>query len=325
MFFSVILPIYNVEKYLPACIESVLKQSFQDYELILVNDGSKDNSAKICDEYAKKDARIKVIHKENGGLSDARNVGTAQASGTYIVYIDSDDFLTSDNFLQDIYQKIQETGSDIVLYKFSKFYDDTQTLVKCTFSLDFANSITDSDELWYELVRRDAYYGMAWIKAFRREFAASGALCFEKGLLGEDMDWYFGLVLQVKTVCAIDKSYIAYRQRSGSITNSLKLKNLTDFIYILEKWSKRIQNANIGATKRAALQGALAKYYANLLITYCRLHDAGKKAYIKQIKDLSYLLDYGISTRPIQIRKMYKLTGFGGVVFALTFLDKLRK
>ena len=106
MQFSVILPIYNVEKYLAECIESVLSQSFKDYELILVDDGSKDGSGRICDEYAQKDSRIKVLHKENGGLSDARNYGTERASGDYIVYIDSDDYVVSTEFLSDLNEKI---------------------------------------------------------------------------------------------------------------------------------------------------------------------------------------------------------------------------
>ena len=89
--FSVIIPVYKVEKYISRCIESVLKQSFSDFELLLVNDGSPDKSGIICDEYAKKDQRIKVFHKENGGVSSARNIGIKNACGKYIVFIDSDD------------------------------------------------------------------------------------------------------------------------------------------------------------------------------------------------------------------------------------------
>ena len=324
MFFSVILPIYNVEKYLSECVDSILKQSFKDYELILVDDGSKDGSPAICDEYAKKDERIKVIHKPNGGLSDARNVGTAEAKGEYIIYIDSDDFITSDDFLKDIHEKAVATQSDIVLYKFSKFFDDTKKLDNCTFTLDFVESISDPDELLNELVKKDAYYGMAWIKAFRREIAVKNNIQFEKGLLGEDMDWYFGLILCSDKVSAIDKSYIAYRQREGSITTSLKLKNLTDFVYILEKWSDRIKNADISDRKKEALMGALAKYYSNLLITYVRVKDSAKKESVKRIKALSYLLDYSKSSRPQQMKKVYKLAGFAGVTAMLTILDKIK-
>jgi len=324
MQFSVILPIYNVEKYLAECIESVLSQSFKDYELILVDDGSKDGSGRICDEYAQKDSRIKVLHKENGGLSDARNYGTERASGDYIVYIDSDDYVVSTEFLSDLNEKIANTHSDVVLYKYSKFFDDTKALADCTFSLSFAEKINDPDELLYELVKHDAYYGMAWVKAFRRELVEKNDIKFQKGLLGEDMDWYFDIVLCAKTYSAIDRSYIAYRQRSGSITSSHRLKNLTDFIDILEKWSDKIENADISEKKRAALMGALAKYYSNLLITYTRLKDSSKKNYKKQIKELSHLLNHGISSRPMQMKKVYRLAGFCGVVAMLKIYDKIK-
>lgn len=324
MFFSIILPIYNVEKYLKECVDSIQAQTFKDFEIILVDDGSKDSSPAICDELASQDERIKVIHKPNGGLSDARNVGTAEAKGEYIIYIDSDDFVTSDNFLKDIHEKVVATNSDIVLYKFSKYFDDTKKIENCTFTLDFVESITDPDELLNELVKKDAYYGMAWIKAFRREIALENNITFEKGLLGEDMDWYFGLILCSNRIAAIDKSYIAYRQREGSITTSLKLKNLTDFIYILEKWSERIKKACISDSKKEALMGALAKYYSNMFITYVRVKDSEKKKYIKRIKNLSYLLDYSMSNRPQQIKKVYKIAGFKGVTAMLTILDKIR-
>ena len=102
MRFSVILPIYKVEKYLAECVDSILKQSFSDYEIILVDDGSPDTSGAICDEYAKKDARVRVIHKKNGGLSDARNAGFEIACGEYVVFIDSDDYVTDADFLKKI-------------------------------------------------------------------------------------------------------------------------------------------------------------------------------------------------------------------------------
>ena len=324
MFFSVILPIYNVEKYLAECVESVLKQTFSDYELILVDDGSKDNSGKICDEYAQRDGRIRVIHKENGGASDTRNVGLNNALGDYIVYIDSDDYIMTDDFLSDLHNEIKAKGSDIVLYKFCKLYDDTGKIEKCTFSLDFVENTKNTDELLVELVKRDAYYGMAWIKAFKRSLAVDNNVMFDVNLVCEDMDWYFQLVLNANTITAIDKSYIAYRQRSGSTTATIKLRNLVDFVITLEKWSNKIQKAHISEDKRKALYGALSKYYANMLVVYSRLKDKKKKQYKKQIKSLAYLLNYGLSARPLQIRKFYKLSGFGGVILMLKIYDKIK-
>ena len=324
MFFSVIIPIYNVEKYLNECIDSILCQTYTDFELILVDDGSTDTSGKICDEYAKRDQRIKVIHKENGGLSSARNTGFDNSFGEYVVYIDSDDFVTSLTFLNEVKAVIDEKKSDIVLYKFSKFYDETKKLDECRFSFDFANGLIGSDELLYEMVKRDAYYGMAWIKTFKRSLAERNNVLFEENLLGEDMDWYFALVLCAETYSVIDKSYIAYRQRSGSITTSQKLKNLTDFVYILEKWSEKIKNADISEKKRMALMGALAKYYSNLLITYARLKDKSKIDYKSRVMELSYLLDYSLSDRPKKIKKFYKIAGFDGVILMLKIYDRIK-
>ena len=95
---SVIIPVYNVEKYLPKCLDSVINQTYKNLEIILVDDGSPDNSGKICDEYAEKDSRIKVIHKENGGVSSARNVGIKQAKGQYLLFVDSDDYIKDGYF-----------------------------------------------------------------------------------------------------------------------------------------------------------------------------------------------------------------------------------
>lgn len=325
MFFSVILPIYNVEKYLRECVESVLNQTFTDYELILVDDGSKDGSGVICDEYGVKyPDRVKVIHKPNGGQADARNFGMNEATGKYTVYIDSDDFVISNKFLSDVHDKIIESDADVVVYKFVKFYDDTKKFEKCSFELVSEKGLSD-DEYLLETVKKDAYYGMAWIKAFRTALAKDNGIEFEKGLTGEDMDWYFSLVLSAKKIVSLNETYIAYRQREGSVTKTMKLKNLTDFICILEKWNKIINETDISETKRLALKGVLAKYYSNLLIDYIRVKDREKKRYKKRIKALSKLLDFSLSARPAKMRKFYKCFGFNGTILLLKLYDGLKK
>lgn len=119
---SVIVPVYNCEKYLRQCIDSILEQTYHDFELLLVNDGATDNSGMLCDEYAKKDNRIRVIHKENGGVSSARNRGIEQSRGNFITFVDSDDFVSTD-YLQKMHEIIC-TGGDIAMCKFA-YYDDT--------------------------------------------------------------------------------------------------------------------------------------------------------------------------------------------------------
>lgn len=323
MLFSIIIPIYNVEKYLAQCIDSVLAQSFTDYELILVDDGSTDNSGKICDEYQAKYSKIKVIHKSNGGQATARNVGTSEASGDYILYIDSDDYIVDNNFLTDISKVILSEGCELILYKFRKFTDGSNVLEPCYFSLADIK-FDDCDRLLLELVERDAYYGSPWIKAIKRNLLIENRIEFENGLLGEDMDWSCNLLTKTKTISVVDKSYIAYRQRPGSVSKTNKLKNLTDFIYILEKWSVFIENAELSDIRKRALRGILAKYYANMLITYLRVNDPTKREYISRIKKLSSLLNYGMSKRPMVINKAYKIIGFNGTIAMLKILDKVK-
>lgn len=324
MFFSIIAPVYNVEKFLSQCIDSILGQTFEDFELILSDDGSTDNSPSICDEYAEKDKRIRVIHKPNGGSSDARNVGERSATGKYIIYVDSDDYYADDHFLEKVYQKAVDTDADVICYKFKKYFEDKNILSDCTFSCpDFDKMPSLAKRIEY-LVKRDAFYCAAWAKAYKRSIAADNGIEFQKGLLGEDQDWYYNLLLNVSSVEFLDEAFLVYRQRSNSVTSSWKIKNLTDCIYIIEKWSSKINQSNLTADYKNALLGSLAKLYCNMLIAYTRLSDKNKKDYYPQIKKLSYLLEYNINPRVNKFYGLYKMCGFGLLMFALRVICKIK-
>lgn len=129
MKFSIIIPVYKVELYLRQCINSVLNQSYKDFELILVDDGSPDNCPVICDEYASRDIRVKVIHKSNGGLSDARNAGLDIAKGEYVLFLDSDDWWDDVLALEKINLKIKDTDADLIIIGMKKFFSKKNVLV----------------------------------------------------------------------------------------------------------------------------------------------------------------------------------------------------
>lgn len=324
MFFSVVIPVYNVEKYLRECVDSILGQSFADFELILVNDGSKDGSGAICDEYAEKDSRVKVIHKENGGLSDARNVGTEAACGEYVVYIDSDDYIDGDDFLSSIYDKAKE-GVDIICYKFRKYYESSKTFSKCAFAFPELNKCETLSERVKYLVRTDSFYCSAWSKAVKLSVIKNNGISFEKGLLGEDQEWYYHVMLKAKSIDGIDRDFLVYRQRANSITSSWKMKNLTDCIYVIEKWYKGISEADIEEDYRAALYNSLAKLYCNLLIGYTRFKDKDKKTQRSRLKALAPLMKYTVNPRVATLSKPYKLGGFPLLMFSLKIICKIRK
>ena len=134
---SVIIPIYNVENYLAKCVNSVIDQNYKNLEIILVNDGSPDNCGSICDEYAQKDNRIVVIHKKNGGLSDARNAGLKISTGDFITFVDSDDYVNKD-FISTLVSLIQDFEADIAISPFIHFKDDEKKVKKILPVLNFS-------------------------------------------------------------------------------------------------------------------------------------------------------------------------------------------
>ena len=323
MFFSVIIPVYNVERYLRECVDSILSQTFDSYEIILVDDGSSDGSSAICDLYAETDNRVKVIHKANGGQSSARNAGTEIAQGTYIIYIDSDDFIMDCDFLQKVAKAAE--GKDIVFFKHKKFFDKTKEFAEYTYSFAGISNEEDAytDKLM-EMIRRDAFFGMPWNKCIRRSVIMQEHIHFEEGLTGEDMDWIYSVILASKSLTVIDEPFIAYRQRENSITSSIKIKNLNDYVFILEKWYEKANTDDCAEQEKKIMLASLAKYYSNLLIMYTRVKDKNKHSYDKRIKKLSVLLQYGLSQRPQLVAKVYAMAGFRLTVCALALLDKIK-
>lgn len=308
MFFSIVVPVYNVEAYIRQCVDSILAQTFTDFEVILVDDGSNDTSPEICDQYAEKDSRVKVIHKKNGGQAQARNIGTAQACGTYLIYLDSDDYIVYDTFLEDVFNKTLNYP-DIICYKFQKYYEDKKKLKECTFSIpDFFESDSVAKRI-EKLTMHDAFYCAPWTKAIKMSMIQNYKIQFTNGLLSEDQEWYYDILIHANSIEGIDKSYIAYRQRRNSTSNSWKIKNLTDTIDIITNWKNKIDLSVLNEEYKDALFNTLAKLYCNVLIGYTRYKNHEKKTYYHKLRNLSCLLEYHLNPR---VRKFFIIYQFGG-------------
>lgn len=222
---SVIVPIYDVEKYLKICIDSILKQTYGNIEIILIDDGSPDGCPKICDEYKKKDARVIVIHKENGGLSDARNTGLRIAKGEYVTFVDSDDYLNL-NFLSIMYNKIEELGSDIA---FCDYMSVDESSLK-QFSYTQGNSVTMSNVECLTNVYRPRKHGMsfvAWGKIYKKRLFDEHTIEFPVGKIHEDTYTTYKLLYHSSKITFISNELYYYRKRSGSIMDKgFSLKSL---------------------------------------------------------------------------------------------------
>lgn len=321
---SIVIPVYNVEKYLDECVQSVLAQSYENFELILVNDGSKDGSGAICDKYAQMDPRVQAIHKANGGMSDARNVGTQQAKGQYIVYIDSDDYFCDKGFLKKINEKAN-CGYDVICYKFKKYFEAQKTFGECTFSCPDIDKIDSLAGRMKEIVSRDAFYCSAWSKAIRLDIIKENGIQFEKGLLAEDQEWYYHVLMKVRSITYIDEAVLVYRQRSKSVTSTFGVRNLIDCIDVVNRWYKRIGQENIDEEYKAALLSSVAKLYCNFLIAYAGLDGSEKKQHLAKIRQMQGLLKHRLNPRTNAFYKLYRVAGFDGLMLALTIVCRLRK
>ena len=217
---SVIVPIYNSEKYLDRCVESVVQQTYSNLEILLVNDGSVDSSGKLCDEWQKKDPRIRVIHKENGGLSDARNAGLDTALGDYIAFLDSDDFLAPD-MLQNLLSAVKAADAKIGICNFLYVDEDSRPLSSRNRTLPIRDEVISGLEAVDRTMMDEEkgwYYVTAWNKLYRKELFSD--LRFPFGKIHEDEFIAHYLLGKCDRIVCIRSVGYYYVQRPGSIIHS---------------------------------------------------------------------------------------------------------
>lgn len=231
---SVIIPVYKVEKYLKRCVESVLAQTYRDLEIILVDDGSPDRCPALCEELAAKDARVKVIHKKNGGLSSARNAGIAAATGMYIGFVDSDDYILPEMY-EKLYHALCDNDADISICNYAYVDEDTGAIDKNKEAIDpVVTEVLDREQAYQKinvLWEGYNYYVTAVNKLYRKELF-DGRL-FAEGRLHEDELIVHYLFEKCRRVAVIGDVLYMYVQRQGSITNSTVSVKRLDAVYAI--------------------------------------------------------------------------------------------
>lgn len=222
-FFSIVMPVYNVENYLSQAIESVLAQTYKNFELILVDDCSPDGSPKICDRFAEQDVRVSVLHlPENVGLSFARNAGLKKVRGTYISFMDSDDYIEP-TVLQEVYDSLQENAADMVVFGLKEDYCDALGNVQNTFSVQYPETVycTDRESVQKEVIQLEqkTLLGYAWNKFYRLSVILEHNLAFQKITLIEDILFNIDFVRYVGKLNVLSSTPYHYMKRmDGSLT-----------------------------------------------------------------------------------------------------------
>ena len=225
---SVIVPIYNVEKYLSQCIDSIINQTYKNLEIILVNDGSPDKCGAICDEYSNKDERIKVIHKKNGGLSDARNAGLDIATGDFISFVDSDDWIDIDTY-EIMMNNIIKYNADIAVSNINYVYDEKS---KPKYNEENIH-IFNREEAMNELIHDGLVQAVVWNKIYKKELLYN--MKFKVGKLNEDEFFTYKICARAEKIVYIPNTLYQYRQRENSIMSTYSLKRLDSVEALYER------------------------------------------------------------------------------------------
>ena len=257
---SIIVPVYDVENYLQKCIDSILAQTFTDFELILVEDGSPDGCPALCDAAAAKDARIRVLHQKNGGLSAARNAGLDAARGAWIGFVDSDDYIAPEMY-EAMYQAVQNTGADLALCDYAEV---DEAGVPCQ---SMHVRLEKKDFTGRELLKNatDSMIQPAWNKLYRR--AVFAQLRYPEGKLNEDLFLIPKICLQIQKAVVMPKALYYYVQRGGSIMNGSKTLRHFDAAEAAQRyWDCLVENTAYDALANAAkfTMGSVSRVYRQL-------------------------------------------------------------
>ena len=334
MKFSVIIPVYNVSTYLRRCVESVQKQTYTDMEIILVDDGSTDDSGQICDDLATEDVCIQVIHKQNGGLSDARNAGLRLAKGEYVLFLDSDDVWLLPDGLEKIEEALQNNPTDLLLFKRVDLYPpkaDTLSVENCRQSIerDYDTTFIYSHtaiEVFSQLVRTQRFNMSACFQVIRRALLTDNDIYFPVGMLSEDVDWSLRLWQKVDTVQALNLNMYGYWHHSGTITTTYSIRNLRCYGQMFTTYTIAYNNYLISniSTPHAELywktiMGYLAQMYTSCLYAYGNIDVRNRKEANKILYQYSALLKYSISKKSDRVIFVKRILGlrFTIVLFAI--------
>ena len=279
---SVIIPVYNVEEYLRECIESVLNQTFRDFEIILVDDGSTDSSGDICDEYVEKDERVTVIHQKNGGLSVARNTGLSEANGKYVYFLDSDDYI-SENALATLLNIAENDSSDIVFFDAVSFADTDDFTVNQNY-IRKNKYLTDKGyDVFVSLTKAKEFHSAVPLLFINKEFLLAANISFIPGILYEDMVFTYQIFCSAGTVSQCSRALYHRRYRKDSIMTSAKSKKHFDGCVA-------VYNHNTEFTKNLTLENISAAYEFvsrcafNIFNVYEKLSKADKKSCKSELK-----------------------------------------
>lgn len=293
---SIIIPIYNVEKYVKKCIDSAVNQTLDDYEIIIVDDGSPDRSAEIAEGYAQKHQNIKILKKKNGGLSSARNAGLEVARGKYVYFIDSDDYI-KENTIEELYFKAEKENLDIVYFNAAPLFESEEIRMKNQNYINYYNrsgdySLSCSGQVMFaNMYENREWYPSACLQFIRRDFIEKNKLRFYEGIIHEDNLFSFKAVMQACKVGYIDKAYYYRIIRDDSIMTQRKsMRNVKGYLVSYREMISFLHEIKIDKTVESSIERYL---YQSIYKNACNIFNSlDEKEKVKELDTEDFLTRY---------------------------------
>ena len=315
---SVIIPVYNVEPYLERCVKSVVGQTYQELEIILVDDGSKDGSGKLCDKLADSDSRIKVVHQKNQGLSGARNTGIRQATGEYVVFLDSDDeWLLSDG----LEKLLSEDKTDIIAFKRVDIWNKNQRVLCADYDTAAIAKMPDTQAVFSYLVTTQQLQISACFLLVRRQMLLDHDILFPIGLLSEDIYWSMLLWQHIQTVRFTNLNFYGYYHREASITTTATIRSYHSYDQIFTYWKAQCDE---GCKNAAAIRAFMANMWVSRGYAYHSMADNDKPEALCILQKHTDLLNYSQTPKSKRVQRMVPLIGVKNTATVLGWYWRLR-
>lgn len=317
---SVVIPVYNVKPYLERCVNSVLRQTYKDLEIILVDDGSTDGSGELCDDIITCDQRIRVIHQENQGLSGARNTGIRQANGDYIIFMDSDDQWLLDDGLETLV-KNSEVETDLIIFKVVDIWSQDHKMFMPDYDLATISQLPNTQAVFEHIIQTQQFRASVGLLMIRTSVLVNNEIFFPLGLISEDVWFDMHLWQYVKTVKVTNLNFYGYYHRKSSLstTPSIRVDRCYDIIF--SYWKEQCQCNCVNAD-------AIRVYMANLWVSrgynYHRLQTQDRPEVLNILKRHTDLLYYSATPKACRVKALVKLLGVNNTLFFLGIYWRMR-
>jgi len=319
---SYIVPVYKVEQYLSQCVESLLTQTYTDFEILLVDDGSPDGCPALCDQWAERDTRIRSLHKKNGGLSDARNYGLQNATGDYVVFIDGDDFWIRNDSLKKLVAIASEHNElDFIGFNCNYYYPDSKKMTAWVPYVDELASPTNKNKVTVALVKSGTFPMSACLKLLKRDFLIDNELFFKKGQIAEDIPWFINVLDATSKCCFVNEYIYAYRQNvASSITKVSGRKSFDSLFDIFKTELSKIEQRKFSEESKNAIKSFLAYEYC-ILLTYPGIDKQTKK----ELHSYQDILKYDMNPKVKKASQWYKVFGIKVTSWILSTYQWIRR